>query len=240
MLSLKDFAAQCIGLSGDFSVVRNFFGHREGQPRTSSAGSGRQISLLDQIKGLQGHHIHLDIILVGSDQFLTGHKQDIDYAVFKTREIFAQVHLGVGRIAHHHITTAEADGLEHIEKKKHYKKLGRKYRGSNDDAIDVFVVLDFDYEMDGEAKAGIAPIGIPDNKDIYHFDGVVMGIRSSGGVNQGAVKLGMLLAHELGHCLSLRHVDYPTNLMFPSSAGSGLSADQGADMRSHDYVQPGC
>ena len=239
MASLRSMAP-CVGVSGDFSVLKDFFGYRLGQPRTSTAGIGQPVSILKQIQLLQGKHLHLDLIRVGSDQFLPGHEVAIDCAVYLARKTYAAVGLGIGRISHSVITTAEADGLHQIDEVSQAKKLARKFRGPHDDAMDVFVVLDFNVVIDGEDKVGIAKIDVSDEKDRYHFDGAIMGVRYAGGVSVGGIMQGQALAHEVGHALGLHHTDTIGNLMFPTGTGTSLSADQGAIMRDHDFVEPGC
>ena len=239
MVSLRSMA-QCAGVSGNFSLLQNFFGYRHGQPRFSINGNGLPVSTLHQVKALQGKHINLDIILVGGDAFLPDHLYAIDYSLYKTREIYATVGLGIGRISYSLITVAEADGLHQVSDDKDTKKLRRKYRGPHDDALDVFIVLDFNLEEDGVNLLGIARIDVSDNKDAYHADGVVMGVRYGGGSDLGAVFMGPVLAHEVGHCLGLEHSETPGNLMFAAWSGLSLTLDQGQTMLEHEFVQPGC
>jgi Matrixin len=239
MISLKDLA-RCIGIEGSFLVVRDFFGHSKGHPRASPLGPSKQLSVLGQVRLLRGPHIHLDVVRVGGNRFSAGHDLDIDFAIFRAREIYAAVGLGIGRVSHYLLPEADADGLHAIESRRQAKRLARKYRGPHDDAIDVFFVLDYNVTSGGEDKAGIAPIGLPCNKNRYHFDGIVMGVRFFGGVDVGAIVLGGVLAHELGHGLGLHHTDTVGNLMFPTLTGTALSSDQGEEMRRHCFIQPGC
>jgi hypothetical protein len=240
MVSVREMA-QCIGISGNFSIVRDFFGHRMGIPRLSqNSPLTVQLSLLKQIHLLQSKHIHLDVIRVGS--FTVLEEMNIDYAVYKARETYAQVDLGIGRVAHFLIPEEDADGLEEINSHSEAKKLAKKYRGPHDDAIDVFIVMDFNVTSGGQEKAGICDINLPCNKNLYHFDGAVMGVRFAGGVPLGSIMLGQVLAHEVGHGLGLYHTSTVGNLMFGPDPATGfdLSSDQGEKMRSHCFVQSGC
>ena len=62
MDSLRSIAS-CIGVTGTFSVARDFFGFLRGAPS--------DVSVLTQVRRLQGRHVHMNFILVGSDQFTT-------------------------------------------------------------------------------------------------------------------------------------------------------------------------
>ena len=219
-------AAQCLGLPGDFSVLRDFFGYLEGFP-----GGVSQLSLRGQMRALGGRHIHLDLIQVAVEQFTETDRRDIDRAVQRTREAFAQVDLGVGRVAHFQITEAEADGLETIDSHSQAKKLTRRFRGPHDDAIDVFFVRE--YNVDG--KDGESRIDLPCNKDRYNFSGAVIGM---GGAAGGIFP--ELLPHELGHGLGLKHVTNTDNLMHDVITDIKLAASQGEEMRSHCFARPGC
>lgn len=218
-------AAQCLGLSGDVSVVHDFFGYLEGVP------NGVQLSLRGQIRALGGRHIHLDLIQVAVEQFTAADRRRIDAAVQRTREVFAQVDLGVGRVAHFQIPESEADGLETIDSHSQAKKLTRRYRGPHDDAIDVFFVREYNVgEDDGQSK-----IDLSCNKDRRNYSGAVIGM---GGASGGLFP--ELLPHELGHGLGLKHVTNVDNLMHEVITDTNLAASQGAEMRSHCFARPGC
>ena len=105
MASLRDTAA-CIGVTGDFSVVRDFYGY------LSKPGD---LSVLTQVSLLQGRYVDLNLIRVGIESFTPADEADIDNAVQYTRDHFEPVGLGVGRILRFFVTTADANGHDHIE-----------------------------------------------------------------------------------------------------------------------------
>ena len=223
MTSLRQFAQSCLGISCGFSVARDFFGYRERVPGASSVRL--QLSLL------RNPHIHLDVILVGADNFTSRQRRKVDSAVFGARQIFEQIPLGIGRVAHHHIDTADADGLDILTKKSDAKKLTRKFRGSHDDAIDLFFVRD--YDDDGSVGYGNVP-GC--NKDLYAVNGCVV----STGNNLDVIRIRRTTAHELGHALRLIHRDDNDNLMQSGGGGTNLTEQQGNRMLRDCFVQRAC
>src|SRR3982750_3235209 len=94
--------ANCMGLSGNLSIIKNFFGYIRA-PRT--------LSFLEQVCRIQGQHIHLNLIRVGIENFTIQDEQEIDSAVQLMRDIYAAVQIGVGRVEHYFITEAEANEL---------------------------------------------------------------------------------------------------------------------------------
>ena len=89
MASLRSIAA-CIGVTGNFSVSRDFFGFLRGVPS--------DVSILTQVRRLQGRHVHMNFIRVGSDQFTNNDLAEMDSALQFTRDNYAQVNLGVGKV----------------------------------------------------------------------------------------------------------------------------------------------
>jgi hypothetical protein len=223
MISLRDFAQSCLGIGGGFSVTRDFFGYRQKRPG--------DLSLRLQLSLLRNPHIHLDVILVGGDQFTTTQHEEVDCAVFGAREIFEQIPLGIGRITFHQIDVADADGLDIMTKKSEVKTLLRRYRGSNDDALDVFFPRE--YNADGKAGYGNAPGCVKSTR-------VVNGCVVSTGPSIGCIVIRRLMAHELGHALRLTHRDSSGNLMESGGFGSNLTGQQQRRMLRDCYVRKPC
>jgi hypothetical protein len=223
MTSLREFAQSCLGITGGFSVARDFFGYRENVPG--------EISLRLQLSLLRNPHIHLDVILVGADNFTSLQRRKVDSAVFGARQIFEQIPLGIGRVSHHHLDTADADGLDQITKKEDGKKLTRRFRGAHDDAMDVFFVRNYD----NDGAVGLC--NIPGcNKNLYAFNGCVV----STGANLGIIRIRRTTAHELGHGLRLIHKDDDNNLMKPGGTGIDLTKRQKNRMLRDCFVQRSC
>jgi hypothetical protein len=119
--------ANCIGLSGEISVIGDFFGYWTGRPKP--------LSLLTQVRLLQGRHVHLNLIQTYPfrfDQF-----QTIDAALQFMREVYATVGVGVGRIKHYSINQG---GYEIIVDWDIASDLMNDWSVKND-GIDVFLVL---------------------------------------------------------------------------------------------------
>ena len=216
--------SECLGLTGEVRVVRDFFGLRTGVP------SGQRLSLLDQMNLLQGLHIHLNVFLVGSDQFDTDDREAVDDAIQQARDILAAAGLGIGRIRPFVVTTAEADGFENIGGDFEAMSLTREFAGPNA-GIDAFFVLTYAGDT-----AGFSVWDGPCANDGFAFaQGLVVEIAST--------LLGNNLAHEIGHYLGLfSHHPSIDNLMFANGGGRGtaLNADQVADILQHCKVQQGC
>ena len=104
MASLRQ-VAQCIGITGTFSVLRDFFGY---------VSTPVPLSVLTQILRLKQKHCHLNLIRVGIESFTSADEREIDAAVQFTRDTYATVNLGVGRVLRFFITTDEATGQDNI------------------------------------------------------------------------------------------------------------------------------
>ncbi|RZI43346.1 matrixin family metalloprotease [Herbaspirillum sp. HC18] len=216
MASMKKLS-NCIGLSGEVSVVRDFFGYWTGTHGT--------LSLLTQVRLVQGQHVHLNLIRTYpfSDDFL----QKIDLALQFMRDVYATVNFGVGRIKHYHINQG---GYEIIVGEAVALDLMNSWSVSND-GIDVFMVL----KIVGPA-AGMSPVSGSCDKDDKNDSGSVIGVLDSGS------SLGISFAHEVGHYLGLEHeTELPDNLMYPSEPnGAKLYGGQGGVMHGHCAVRAGC
>jgi Metallo-peptidase family M12B Reprolysin-like len=222
--------AHCLDRSGTVSIVHDVLCYHTGLPEHTNT------SLLDHIRALRGKHIHLDVIFVGVEQFNIVAKRKVDSAVFKLRETYAQVDLGVARVEYFQMTESEAGDYAVIDSKLEAFELTSRFSGPNDDALDAFVVAN--YDLDDE-HAGIAAINVACDKDRAKMTGAVFG-KDFTGVPLDPVMLGQVMAHEVGHLLGLRHVTNVGNLMFPTASGFELAPSQGAIMRSHCMVHAGC
>ena len=213
MVSLRAIA-RCIGLSGRIGVVSDFYGYR-------TRGAGR-LSLVTQMRLLQGKHIHLNLIRTAS--FSASQQEDIDAGLQFMRNIYATVNVGVGRIQRFAIPP----GHEDLESESAVHDLWNEFSVYND-SIDVFLVHDLPSE-----EGGLSPTPGSCDKDSKNDSGCA--VDSIGSI------FGLVIAHEVGHFLGLEHEDdLPDNLMFPSAPNGGrLYGGQGGVMVLHCSMNGGC
>jgi hypothetical protein len=251
----------CIGVdtSGRVSLLFHLFGFfRERVPTDPCSSATAQVSLLDHVNSLKGRHVHLNIIRVGIDNFTSNEIDRIDYAIYRIRDIYRTVNLGVGRIEHYDVLASDANGHDDLGSEAEAVELTQDGAIPND-ALDVFMV---DNISDPDDWVGISPIGGPCDKDADGWIGLI-----GGEVNRTAEAVARTFAHEIGHYLGLEHnhedaPDCPDtiaecdNLMaqtrcaIPPPLGTGcgngvcqailLIAAQGNTVRDHCSVQDGC
>ena len=236
MASLRDIAA-CIGVGGDFSVVRDFMGYVTGvyghpdlaldfndatldQVVTDPTRPGT-ISLKRQTELLRGRHVHLDVILVGPAAFSGTERQEIDVAIHMARAIWARHGLGIGRIHRSFIPDEDVGVFASIDTECEVSDLIDEWE-AHGGGIDVFFVHDLDMGL-----AGATP-----TKDA---GGLLVEI-------QGNASSGLALAHELGHYFGLEHVETKTNLMVKAALEPpyDLDGDQKGVVFDHDSILGGC
>ena len=211
-------AAQCIGLTGPFSVAHQFFGFWIGTPAGMVVSVGRQVRLL------QGKHFHLNVIRTAP--FTDAHRAKIDQALQITRDTYAAVNIGIGRIEHHHVPQG---GYEIIMAEDVAYDLWDSWSAPND-GIDAF----FCYYLNGPESGRSPEDGSCDKDD--KDSGLVVGVLDN------PTTLGQALAHELGHYLGLGHEDeLGGNLMFPSVPNGGtLYGGQVGIIKLHCSMRAGC
>lgn len=211
--------AQCIGLDGRISLVHDFLGFRHEVPG--------EISVLTQVRRLQGRHVHVNIITVGN--FSETDHREVDSALQDMRDYYAAAGLGVGRAERYYISAADAGGRDHIDSNGEAESLTDEWTVPNH-ALDIFFVLTYSGSV-----IGLSRVDGPCDKDAKGMDGSVIAIESSPDIT------GLVMAHEAGHYLGLGHVNDATNLMNPSVPNDGLlTGSQGSNMRDHCFARTGC
>lgn len=243
-------SAECIGVSGDFSVLRDFYGFFKGKLPPDPTGAEVSVSLLREMNELAGEHFHLNIIQVGSDQFsdvsVNGQPteiDEIDYTIYRMRDIYAAIGVGVGRIEHYGITTAQANGLDSPTRQQQLEDLTNQWTVYND-GIDFFIVHNMNIvSRKGGITLGLSVVDGPCGDKVPE-EGEMSG--STGGL-WGGDQTSKTAAHEIGHYLSLNHRNkQPNNLMCQARFDNGprtsiqLVSGQEDKIRGHCFVKSWC
>ncbi len=221
MDSLRFFQST-LKLPGFRSVLNDFFGMFQ-------VPAGAAISLRQQMERLRRPNIiHINIIRVAFDALTPTEREDaereLDTIVLRTRQIYDQIALGIGRVQHFVISAAQAGGLADIGSDGEADDICGHFSVDND-GIDAFMVLTYAGNRIGSSRSP----GACDK------DGKSSGVVIE--VTQADHELtATAFAHELGHYLGFdSHSSDPANLM-SSAGGRGLTERQGETMRGHCFV----
>jgi len=258
-ISVRDML-DCVDadLSEDQSVLFRLFGYIRAEVPPDPSGAVASVSVRQLADDLDGQHININVIRVGfdalGDNALADALIELDYSIYRIRNIFRPRSLGVGRVIHGFIDASDADGMDDIGSTGEARDLWEGWSVQND-GIDAFVVRNISGSL-----LGLSPTPGDCDKDSKD-DGCL-----AGGIDNDDEGLSRTFSHEIGHFLGLPHnhdalPDGPCpvgnarfNLMaqtgcVPFIAGTttrdtrtavNLSNNQGSDMRDHCAVKEGC
>jgi hypothetical protein len=225
----------CLGKTGTISVQRDLFGYRYGR-------ISRDLRVRQHMDRIKGRSINVCIFFVGHEPgfggtFTQAQAIRVQHAIDVMREIYAQVNLGVRRIFWRYIPEDDAGPYLSVDAGG-ATDLTEAYSGPNN-GIDVFWVQTVTDAGGWSNSSG------PCDKDDKGRTGAVLEVTGSTDDFKG-----ILLAHEVGHYLTLAHANTITNLMGVDSNNDGigeldgtsrnLTSAQGTQMRSSCWVRASC
>jgi len=242
-----------IDTSGSNSVLRDFFGFTRARvPTDPDTTVIAEVSMLQQAQALQSKHFHLNIIQVGFDLLadLDDAREMIDYCTYRTRSIYRTRSLGLGRVLHWEISSADADGYDNIGSQGEARDLWEDW-GVDNDGIDTFVTRTRNDDAEDGPGLGLSPVdGDCDNgtSDDGNWGGDIL--------TRGYDGLSRTFAHEIGHYLGLPHNhgddDCPsttagqnrlmaqTGCAISVRTSVNLTSGEGNTIRDHCRVKDGC
>ena len=253
-LSVRQIAKQCLGVTGTFSINSDVYGYIFRDTNGSvfgtlsgdtlpGSGEATTRSLKRHLETISGKSVNLVVILVGHENDFSGvvSRDDvtkIQYAIQVARDLYAQADTGIRRLNWQRIPLADANGYVNISDGGEAEDLTDDWNGPGG-GVDVFWVQSI-----GDA-AGWSNTEGPCDKDSK--DGRTGAVIEVSGARRFT---GIVLAHEVGHYLGLKHANSMTNMMGVDSNNDGIgeidsnstkiTASQGTTMRRHCSISGAC
>ena len=155
------------------------------------------VSLAQAFDGLSRGHVNLNLVEVGLDTLsasdLAAADDKVDYAVHRTRQIYATRQLGLGRVQYFWITASGSNGRDDLGSESEADSLSDEWSVGND-GVDMFLVRNI-----SDTFFGISPV--PGDCDKGDKDDGLIG----GEIGRDPEGFSRTVAHELGHFLNLSH-----------------------------------
>lgn len=207
MVSVRDVCDHCLDETGTISVRGDLFGYIWGP-------INRDLRVLQHINRIRGQSINVCIFFVGHEPGFNGTFTEaqaitVQRSIDLMREIYAQAGLGVRKIYWRYINEADAAPWLSVNAGG-ATDLTEAYSGPND-GIDVFWVQTV------TDAGGWSNSDGPCDKNDKGRTGAVL--RASAANDDFT---GVLLAHEVGHYLTLEHTNTITNLMGADTNNDGI------------------
>jgi hypothetical protein len=221
MKSVKEII-QCLGYSGELSLLRNLFGY---------GVVPKELSVRKQVEWLSGKHYPVNVIEVAPEDFPAGSYNQICYSLQVTREIFGSVGVGIGRIEWYHIPRSDAGSKAVIDSSSEAADLTSDWTVPNK-GLDLFVVRQINGADGWSAVKGSC------DKNSKGMTGSVVELYSG---NDDYAANGF--AHEMGHYLGLDHIADTGNFIGGdggSDSWTGIFQWQGDTMKKHCFMKNPC